>query len=141
VAVGQEGDLPTSVPGIGPGPGATGQDASGGAQPGAQTQPGGLPPMFLLVLLVIVFMIVTTMMSSRREKRRVADMLAGLKRGDRVQTTAGMIGTVHEVKDDAIVLRVDDATGAKIHFARSAVAHVLKSAKSEGKSEGADGAE
>lgn len=143
LGLGQEGgDLPTNVPGLGPGPeGATqGQNGSPGAQPGTGASPT-FNPMFLLLLLVLVFMIVTTMMSSRREKRRVAEMISSLKRGDRVQTLAGMIGTVQEVRDDSIVLRVDDTTGTKIHFAKTAVQHVLKSARTDGKSEGAESAE
>lgn len=137
------GDLPTNVPGIGPGPaetteGADGSTAGGGG--GGGTTPT-FNPMFLLLLLVLVFMIVTTMMSSRREKRRVADMIAGLKRGDRVQTLAGIIGTVQEVRDEAVVLRVDDATGTKINFAKSAVQHVLKPARTDSKTEGAESAE
>jgi preprotein translocase subunit YajC len=135
------GDLPTSVPGIGPGPGATEGQGAGPGPATTQGQPGMFNPMFLLLLLVLVFMIVTTMMSSRREKRRVAEMLSGIKRGDRVQTLAGMIGTVHEVRDDAIVLRVDDTTGTKIQFAKSAVQHVLKSARTDSKTEGAESAE
>lgn len=136
----QEGDLPTNVPGLGPGPGATEGQSGTGAPPGTQGQPGGLNPMFLLLLLVLVFMIVTTMMSSRREKKRVAEMISGLKRGDRVQMAGGMIGTVHEVKEDSVVIRVDEATGTKIHFARTAVQHVLKPARSDGKSESGDSA-
>jgi preprotein translocase subunit YajC len=132
----QEGaDLPTSVPGIDSGNGAAeGQIPPAGTGGPGTTQPA-FNPLFLMLLLVIVFMIVTTMMSSRREKRRVSSMIGALKRGDRVQTLAGMIGTIHEVKDDSIVLRVDETTGTRIHFAKSAVQAVLKSAKSDSRSE------
>jgi len=129
--------LPTNVPGIDSGSSpAQGQDGTGGQGSSPTQQPNGFGSlMFPMLLLVLVFMIVTTMMSSRREKRRVSDMLAGLKRGDRVQTVAGVIGTVHEVKDDSVVLRVDESTGTKISFARSSVQHVLKSARSDSKAE------
>lgn len=136
------GDLPTQVPGIDQGgPAAPGQQGAPPPGPGTGGTQGFFNPVFLMLLLLLVFMILSTVMSSRREKRRVAEMLGGLKRGDRVQTLAGMIGTVHEVKEDAVVLRVDEATGTKIQFAKTAVQHVIKQARSDPKNEGAAGAE
>jgi preprotein translocase subunit YajC len=139
----QEGDLPTQVPGIGPDGGAaeTGQPGGTGAPGGATPQNPLASPMFLILLLVVVFMFATTIMSSRKEKRRVAEMIGALKRGDRVQTLAGIIGTVHEVKDDSVVIRVDEATGTKMQFAKTAVQHVLKPARAESKDEGVTSAE
>ncbi|VAX39929.1 hypothetical protein MNBD_PLANCTO03-1006, partial [hydrothermal vent metagenome] len=93
-------------------------------------QPGLFNPLFIMLALVMVFMVFTTMMSGRREKKRTAEMLASLKRGDRVLTLGGMIGTIHELREDSIVLRVDDVSGAKAHFTRGAIQRVLKSAKS-----------
>ncbi|MBK7405307.1 MAG: preprotein translocase subunit YajC [Phycisphaerales bacterium] len=134
----QDGQLPGSVPGLDSGGGAdvpiTGD---GTASPTGQTQgpPSPFSPMFLMLALVVVFMIITTTMSGRKEKKRAANMLASLKRGDRVQTMGGMIGTVHEVKEDSIVLRIDDLSGAKAHFSKGAVQAVLKAAKSDSKGE------
>ncbi len=132
--------LPNSVPGIGSGPPVTGegQAAPGGGGVGGAgntPQPGLFNPLFLMLALVMIFMVFTTMMSGRREKKRTAEMLASLKRGDKVLTLGGMIGTVHELRDDSIVLRLDDVSGAKCHFTRNAVQRVMKSAKSESKDE------
>jgi len=131
--------LPNSVPGIGvpAGGGAVeGQPLSGGGTGPAAPPPSGFSNFLLpMMLLVVVFMIFSTMMSSRREKKRAAEMLGSLKRGDRVLTAGGMIGTVHEVREDSIVLRVDDVSGAKAHFTRAAVQQVLKAAKSDTKAE------
>lgn len=133
--------LPNSVPGIDSGTPTTaeGQAAPGGGGIGGTgTQPTTSlfnSPMFLMLGLVMVFMIFTTMMSSRREKKKAANMMASLKRGDKVLTLGGMIGTIHELRDDSIVLRVDDVSGAKAHFTRNAIQRVLKSAKSDNKIE------
>jgi preprotein translocase subunit YajC len=56
-------------------------------------------------------------------------MLSALKRGDRVATIGGIRGIVHSIKEDAVVIKVDDNT--KIEFSKSAVATVLNAAKSE----------
>lgn len=141
IGVSQDGaELPNTVPGIGAptGGGAVeGQPLPGGGGTGPATPPPGGVGNFLLpmMLLVVVFMIFSTMMSSRREKKRTAEMLGALKRGDRVLTAGGMIGTVHEVREDSIVLRVDDVSGAKAHFTRGAVQQVLKAAKSDSNAE------
>ncbi len=133
--------LPNSVPGIDNGTPTTAEGQAvpgGGGIGGAGAQPPSnffSSPMFLMLGLVMVFMIFTTMMSSRREKKKSAAMMESLKRGDKVLTLGGMIGTIHELRDDSIVLRVDDVSGAKAHFTRNAIQRVLKSAKSESKSE------
>ena len=138
----QEGqDLPTSVPGVGPATdaGATQADgsATGGTTGGGNTQasPTLFNPIFGILILFMLFMVVSTMMSARKEKRRAAEMMASLKRGDKVLTAGGMIGTIHEVREDSIVLRVDDVSGAKAHFTRGAIQKVIKPSKQDGKAE------
>lgn len=135
----ESGPLPNSLPGVGAaGAEATeGQAAPGTAGPGTgATQPPGLfNPLFMMLALLLVFMVFSSMMSGRRAKKQAAAMLAALKRGDRVLTVGGLIGTVHEIREDSIVLRVDDVSGAKAHFTRGAVQQVLKSARSDTKIE------
>jgi preprotein translocase subunit YajC len=81
---------------------------------------------FGLVFVVMYFLIIRP--QSRRQKQAKA-MLSALKKGDRVATIGGIRGIVHSIKDDGVVLKVDDNT--KIEFSKSAVATVLNSAKSE----------
>jgi preprotein translocase subunit YajC len=52
-------------------------------------------------------------------------MLSALKRHDRVQTIGGVIGAVVEVKDDEVVLKVDETNNIKMRFARSAVQQII----------------
>jgi preprotein translocase subunit YajC len=47
-------------------------------------------------------------------------MLTTLKKGDKVITTGGMLGTVMGVKEKTIVLKVGDAD-TKVEFLRSAI--------------------
>lgn len=141
----QDGALPNAVPGIG-GPSAGGTTGAPGDPAGAG---GGQPPavkpfgnsIFIMLALLLVFMIVSSMMSARRAKKQTAAMLGGLKRGDRVLTAAGIFGTVHEVRDDAVVLKIDDVSGTKVQFAKHAIQQVVKSAKGGVKELAADGTE
>lgn len=58
-------------------------------------------------------------------------MLAALKKGDKVVTIGGIHGTITSVKENKIVLKVDDNT--KIEFNRTAIASVEKSEASSEK--------
>ncbi|MBK9128776.1 MAG: preprotein translocase subunit YajC [Phycisphaerales bacterium] len=62
----------------------------------------------------------------RKEQRRYQEMLSSLKRNDRVLTISGIIGTVVEVRDDTVVLKVDETNNVKMQFARSAVKDILR---------------
>ncbi|GJM83140.1 hypothetical protein HMSSN139_56360 [Paenibacillus sp. HMSSN-139] len=55
-------------------------------------------------------------------------MLNALKKGDKIVTIGGLHGTIMELTDDTVVLRVNDVT--KLTFDRSAISHAIK--ESEG---------
>lgn len=134
-AISQDGGaLPSNIPGLDSGgadAGTTGADGTGGG--GAPNASPFGNSLFMLFALLLVFMIISTMMSARKAKRQAAEMLSALKRGDRVLTSSGMMGTIHDVRDDSIVLRIDDVSGTKAHFAKHAIQQVLKPAKGNAK--------
>jgi preprotein translocase subunit YajC len=82
----------------------------------------------VLILGMVVFLLMTTM-AGRKEKKKRAQMLSGVKRGDRVQTIGGEIGSIVELSDTEMVLRVDEASNTRIRFARSALQQVLREGK------------
>jgi len=71
-------------------------------------------------------------MSGRKEKKKKAAMMANLAKNAKVQTVGGIIGTVVELKNDEVVLKVDESGHTRIRFARSAVQQVLKQGKDDG---------
>ena len=94
---------------------------------------GGTPqsifasPLIPLVLVMVVFWFVMSR-GRNKEKQRFQQMLDSLKKNDRVQTIGGMLGTVVDVRDDEVVLKVDEANNVKIRFNRSAIKDVLREA-------------
>lgn len=93
--------------------------------------PAGRGPLFdlfipLILVMGLYFFIV--MRGSRRDQRKRDELLKNVKRNDRVQTIGGVRGTVVEVRDDEILVKVDEANNIKIRFARSAIAHVQSDA-------------
>ncbi len=81
-------------------------------------------PLFMLVMIFIFIYFVLI----RPEKRRAdekAQLLSALSKNDRVITTGGMYGTIVNLKDDEVTIRVDDQAKVKIRFLRSAIASVV----------------
>lgn len=77
-----------------------------------------------LILLLGWFMV----LRPERERQRKQDqLLAGLKKNDRVLTTAGMYGTVANVDRDGqrVSLKIDDAGSVKVMVTLSSIARVL----------------
>jgi preprotein translocase subunit YajC len=87
---------------------------------------GGQGSMIML-LMPIVLLVMLVMMSRSQSKRRRErlNMLMGLKKGDRVSTTGGMIGVIDNVRDNDVTIRLD-GDGVKIKFRKSGVAYLLQ---------------
>lgn len=99
---------------------------------GSNTQQGGggffqSGGLLLVMLGFMGFLIISSMLAGRKQKKMRNEMLSNLGKHDRVMTTGGMIGTIVEVKDRELILRIDDESGARAHFSRDAIANVLKS--------------
>ncbi len=90
------------------------QDAGGG---------GGLEAFLPLILIFVVFYFLLI----RPQQKKMKDhktMLGALRRGDKVVTGGGIIGTVTKVIDDNEI-NVDIADGIKVRVQRSLISSVL----------------
>jgi preprotein translocase subunit YajC len=96
--------------------------------PGTQDPPFYASPWFPAVLGLLVFYFILIRPQKNKDKAR-NNMLANLKRGDRVQTIGGILGTVVEARPDEVVLKVDEGNNTKLKFARSAIHRVLEEEK------------
>jgi len=79
--------------------------------------------LFPLILCFGVFWLLILRPESKQRKKRLG-MLAALKKGDKVQTNGGMLGTVVQVQEGIVTLQVDE--GVRLRFAQSAVGTVLE---------------
>ena len=77
----------------------------------------------VLILYIFVFR------SKKQQDRKRTDMLSALKRGDRVQTIGGILGTVVEARDTDVLLKVDESSNTKIRFSRNAIHRVIEEEK------------
>ena len=121
-------------------------DNSGGGGTIESTQaPGGTPidgadgeaappssnfnMLILLIPLALVFFMMS--MSGRKEKKKRAAMMAAMAKGDKVQTIGGILGTIVELRDDEIIVKVDENANTRLRFARSAIQSIVESKNAE----------
>lgn len=87
-------------------------------------------PMSLVFLLLLIFMYFSWN-SKRKQDRQKQRMIDEMKKGDRVQTIGGILGTVVEVRDGEVLVKVDESNNTKIKFSRSAINRVVEEEKAQ----------
>lgn len=102
----------------------------GGSPSGGQGAQQSSPLAFFfpaMLMAMLVYMLLSSRSQKKREKREREQMFANMARNDRVQTVGGVIGTVLSVKDDEVVLKVDESTNTKMTFVKTSIQRVLSS--------------
>ncbi len=102
--------------------------AEGGATSGGSGQMVTTFITFGLVILIFYFLIIRPQNKKQKEAKR---MLGALKKSDKVVSIGGIHGTVVAVKEQTVVVKVDDNT--KLEFTKSAIASVVTEEKSTAK--------
>ncbi|MFL5339428.1 MAG: preprotein translocase subunit YajC [Gemmataceae bacterium] len=93
---------------------------------------GGMMPMILLMMLAFFFIFVLPM---RRQKKQQEQLMSSIKPRDKVVTSGGIVGIVHQIpekkddqlKEDEVVLRMDDNAAVKIRVLRSSIVRIFPS--------------
>lgn len=75
---------------------------------------------FVLIILIFYFLIIRP---QRKRDKETKAMLAAMKKGDKVVTIGGIHGTIVAVKEQTVVIKVDDS--ARIEFSKSAISTVV----------------
>lgn len=75
----------------------------------------------LLIFVIFYFMLIRPQKSKEKEHQK---MLAGLDKNDDVVTTGGIHGTIVNVKDKTVILRIDE--NVKMEIEKSCIAYVKK---------------
>ena len=80
-------------------------------------------PLVMMGLMVVMFYFLL-IRPQQRQRKELAARIAALQAGDKVVTTAGLHGIIHNVKDHTVVIKV--AEGTMLEFDKAAVATVHK---------------
>jgi preprotein translocase subunit YajC len=95
----------------------------------AQVQNGPKPnPYASYMLLALIFIMLYFVMfrGPKKKQQQQEQMAKSLKKNDRVQTIGGILGTVLEVTDTEITLKVDESNNTKIKVVPSAINRVIE---------------
>lgn len=83
----------------------------------------------LPILAVIAIWYFVVIAPASKQRRQTQQMLASLKKGDRVLTSGGIYGTIQSVEADSVQLRI--AENVKVKVTRASVASVVNEPASE----------
>ena len=85
---------------------------------------GGIIGLILpFVLMFVIFYFLLIRPQQKKQKQRNT-MLSALKKGDKVVTIGGLHGTIVEITNDIVVLKVNDVT--KLTFDRNSISHSVE---------------
>ena len=124
--------VPTAIPTASTTGAAQGTAAANPGASAAASQPAQPPETLtseilsfapLALMLIVVFFFMSS--GRKRDQKKRDQMYKALKRGSRVVTAGGLIASVVEVRDDEVVLKVDEANNIKERYTKSAIIKVL----------------
>ena len=82
----------------------------------------GMIIYFVVIIAVFWFLIIRP---QKKRDKQVKEMLAAIKKGDKVTTIGGIVGTISKIKDDLVTIEVGTEKVALV-FERRAIATVEK---------------
>jgi preprotein translocase subunit YajC len=107
------------------------------AAPAAAGAPDAMLQLLPIVLIFVVFYFLLIRPQQKKLKQH-KEMLSAIRRGDRVVTGGGIIGTVVKVIDDNEV-QVEIAEGVRVRVQRPAISAILAKTEPVSTSKGGDG--
>jgi preprotein translocase subunit YajC len=94
--------------------------AAGGSTPA----PGfGLQQILMMGAMVVMFYFLL-IRPQQRQRKELQQRIDSMQAGDKVVTTAGIHGLIHNLKEKTVVIKIADST--MVEFDKTAVAHVIK---------------
>ncbi len=101
----------------------TAADANGVTAPPAKKQSPWSSFIFLGLMVVLLYFMMFRGPKKRQQQQE--QMVKSLKKNDRVQTIGGIFGTILDVTDTEVTLKIDESNNTKIKVTPSAIHKVL----------------
>ena len=87
----------------------------------------------IAIIGIFYFLIIRPQGKKQKETQR---MLSALRKGDRIVTVGGLHGVIQSIRENTVIVRVDENT--KLEFNRAAIATVTSNARDEKEDEPED---
>jgi preprotein translocase subunit YajC len=105
------------------------QTAAGGTTPGTKN----MMPTILMMGIVFAIIYFLMIMPQQKKQKETQNMLKAMKKGDKIVTIGGLLGTIGNVKDDTVMVKIADNT--VVEFRKSAIGSILGEPKAGDKTE------
>ena len=96
----------------------------GGSASGGSGGSGQVTTTFITFALVIGIFYFLIIRPQNKRKKETKNMLSSLMKNDKIATIGGIRGVVQDVKEDTVIVKIDEST--KMEFSKSAIATVLE---------------
>ncbi len=101
----------------------TAADSNGVATTPKKPQPAYQTFIFLGLMVVLLYFMMFR--GPKKRQQQQDQMVKALKKNDRVQTIGGILGTILDVSDTEVTLKIDESNNTKIKVVPSAINKVL----------------
>ena len=81
---------------------------------------GSIAPLIIFLVLIFGMMYFLMIRPQRKKQKEHQELMAELRRGDRVITAGGIYGVIESVSEDSVVIKVEGETTMRV--ARSSIA-------------------
>jgi preprotein translocase subunit YajC len=93
--------------------------------PAGKSQSPFNPQMIFIVLMIAVVYFMLFRGPKQKQKKH-QQMVSSLAKNDRVRTIGGIIGTIVDIRDDEVILKIDESNNTKMKVIKGAIATTLK---------------
>ncbi len=97
-----------------------------GAPPGGEGGPGGALAGFLPLIIIFVIFYFLLIRPQQKKAKEHKEMVANLKRGDKVITSGGIYGLVEDVGQNTVTLKIGE--NVKVKFGKAYIAAIRSTA-------------
>jgi preprotein translocase subunit YajC len=101
-------------------------DSNSAAPITAKKNPQGQFTQLIFIVLLFAVMYFILFRGPKKRQQQQDQLVKALKKNDRVQTIGGILGTVLEVTDTEITLKIDESNNTKIRVLPSAINKVIE---------------
>ena len=84
------------------------------AAPAASGQAGGQGAFWIMIIAMFAIMWLFMIRPQRKQQKELEQFRSSLQKGDKVITAGGIYGTIDEVKERYVVLKVDGETKLRV---------------------------